>query len=55
MLKEEITIYKGRDCTPLNDECNDFIWGNFIDESVVSGLEDFWHKQSVLNFHEGRV
>ena len=55
MLNEEITIYKGNVCTPLNDECNDFIWGNFIDESVVTGLEDFWHNQNVLNFHEGQV
>ena len=55
MLKEEIVIYKGRCCTPLNDECNDFIWGDFVDESVVVGLEDFWHKQNVLEFHEGMV
>ena len=55
MLKEEITIYKGNICTPLNDECNDFIWGKFIDESVVVGLEEFWHNQNILNFHEGQV
>ena len=53
--KEEITIYKGNICTPLNDECNDFIWGKFIDESVVVGLEEFWHNQNILNFHEGQV
>ena len=55
MLKEEITLYKNSICTPLNDECNDFIWGNFIDESVVVGLEEFWHNQTILNYHEGRV
>ena len=55
MLKEEITIYKGNICTPLNDECNDFIWGKFIDESVVVGLEEFWHNQNILNFHDGQV
>ena len=51
MLKEEITLYKNNICTPLNDECNDFIWGNFIDESVVVGLEEFWHNQTILNYH----
>lgn len=55
MLDTELTIYKGNICTPLNDECNDFIWGNFINESVVDSLHEFWHSQDILNFHDGMV
>jgi hypothetical protein len=51
MTKEEVTVYKGRFC----EKHSDFIWGDYIDESVVEGLLRFWRNQTLLNTHEGRV
>lgn len=50
--KLEVTSYKGRFCDKHN---GDFIWGDFIDESVVDGLKDFWHNQDIISFHDGMV
>jgi hypothetical protein len=47
----EVTVYKGRFCEPQSD----FIWGDYIDESVVDNLLDFWNNQEILNRHEGQV
>jgi len=50
-MNEEVTIYKGSLCSPISD----FIWGDFIDESVVDSLCDFYNNQDILNYHEGLV
>ena len=31
----------------------DFIWGDFIEESVVDGLIDFWKNQNILFVNDG--
>lgn len=51
IMQDEITVYKGRLASPNTD----FIWGDFIDDSVVDGLLEFWHNQEILNTHEGQV
>tara|TARA_B100000035_G_C20788126_1_gene459948 strand:- start:80 stop:652 length:573 start_codon:yes stop_codon:yes gene_type:complete len=33
----------------------DFIWGDFIEESVVDGLIDFWKNQDILYVKDGVV
>jgi hypothetical protein len=50
-MTEEITLYKNRFC----EKRSDFIWGDFIDESVVDGLIFFWRNQNLLNPQEGQV
>jgi len=34
---------------------SDFIWGDFIEESVVDGLIDFWKNQDILYVKDGVV
>ena len=50
-LPAEITSYKGRLC----EKHSDFIWGDYIDDSIVEGLYHFWHKQDIIAFHDGMV
>jgi len=50
-MATDITVYKGRLCEKIPD----FIWGDYIDESVVDGLVYFWRNQNILNPHEGQV
>ena len=47
----EITEYKGRLATPSTD----FVWGDYIDESVVEGLLYFWNNQGILARAPGHV
>ena len=48
---KEIVTYKGKLC----EKESDFIWGDYIEESVVKGLYHFWHHQNILARHEGMV
>ena len=50
-LPAEITSYKGRLC----EKHSDFIWGDYIDDSIVEGLYHFWHMQDIIAFHYGMV
>ena len=50
-MTEEIVIHKGR----IARKDSDFIWGDFIDESICDGLLHFWRHQQLLNPHEGQV
>ena len=47
----EFVTYKGKLC----EKESDFIWGDYIEESVVKGLYHFWHHQNILARHEGMV
>ena len=48
---QEITTYKGRIAEPHTD----FVWGDYIEDSVVDGLFYFWHNQSILARAPGHV
>ena len=39
----------------LGPPSTDFIWGDFIDESVCDGVIDYFNTQEELIRHEGRV
>ena len=48
---KEITLHKGR----LAEPHSDFVWGDYIDDSVVEGLFYFWNNQTILNHAPGHV